>query len=104
MTWKAITEAAIQEEIRQGLDAMTPEQRRLWDSICITPKKWRLSPWGDAGGGFWAVAIAGKKVIWYNDIEDGFNCSPYSEAGVIDEYWCNQDELQWTVGRLLAEE
>ena len=69
----------------------------------MVPHKWQLHPWGDEGAGFWVVAQIGQKVIWYNDIEDGFNRSSCSELGLIDEYWCNQDELQWTVGHLLLE-
>ncbi len=34
-------------------------------------------------------------MLWFNDIEEGFNVSRFEEAGQIphDEYWCNQDEL-----------
>lgn len=32
--------------------------------------------------------------LWFNDIEDGFNRSKYSDFGKIDEYWCNQDRLE----------
>jgi len=46
------------------------------------------------------VGIIGRSVIWYNDIEDGFNISKYATYGRIDEYWCNQDELLITVKRL----
>lgn len=36
-----------------------------------------------------------NRVLWFNDIEEGFNVSRFEEAGLIpdDEYWCNQDEL-----------
>ena len=43
------------------------------------------------------VAIYGSTVIWFNDIEGGFNRSSWSTLGLINEYWCNQDELQWTI-------
>jgi len=103
MKWKAITEESLMQEIRQGVDQMNPIQRRLWKLIEIPFTKWSLQPWGDQGGGFWVVAILGQTVIWYNDIEEGFNRSSYSMIGTIDEYWCNQDELQWTVGHVLTE-
>tara|TARA_R110002096_G_scaffold44524_1_gene119675 strand:- start:45102 stop:46316 length:1215 start_codon:yes stop_codon:yes gene_type:complete len=66
-----------------------------WEQIRIQPEKWKCNPWGDAGGGFWAVAIEDGKVLWYNDIEDGFNWSPFREHGVIDEYWCNQNDFDF---------
>jgi hypothetical protein len=42
-----------------------------------------------------------NRVIWYNDIEDGFNCSSYVVAGRLAEYFCNQDELELAVQNLL---
>jgi len=40
-------------------------------------------------------------VNWYNDIEEGFNRSGYSTYGTIDDYWCNQDELELTAQYLM---
>jgi len=37
--------------------------------------------------------LIGRTVIWYNDLEDGFNRSLYSSYGLIDDYWRNDDEL-----------
>ena len=76
---------------------MNLKQKRIWDNIKTTPHKWHLSPWGDLGNGFWVVGIIGSLVIWYNDIEDGFNLSKYTEYGVIERYYCNQDKLEWTI-------
>jgi hypothetical protein len=103
MTWQPITETQLWDEINRGVANMTIEQCRLWDAIHVLPLKWSLSPWGDHGGGFWIVAIVGQTVVWYNDIEDGFNRSTYSQFGVINDYRCNQDELNWTVRCLFDE-
>jgi hypothetical protein len=64
--------------------------RAEWARIRIEPEKWRCSPWGDEGGGFWVVAVDGDRVLWFNDIEEGFNWSRYSTRGTIDEYLCNE--------------
>jgi hypothetical protein len=47
-------------------------------------------------GGFWAVAVDDDRVLWYNDVEDGFNVSRFARRGEIprDEYWCNQSSLR----------
>ena len=76
---------------------MTIAQLRLWNGIEVEPVKWQQRPYGDQGGGFWVVNVVGRTVIWYNDIEEGFNRSTYTAPGVIDEYWCNQDELETAV-------
>jgi hypothetical protein len=43
-------------------------------------------------------------VLWYNDIEDGFNVSRFVQWGEIpsDEYWCSQDPLQYALPKLAA--
>jgi hypothetical protein len=99
--WRPIGEAALRGRIAQGVVRMSTSQRRLWDAIRIEPQKWQLHPYGDAGAGFWVVAIIGQTVIWYNDIEDGFNRSRYSTYGQIDDYWCNQDELEIALSYLI---
>lgn len=82
---------------------MNPLERKFWDSVCIDPEKWQQNPFGNAGGGFWAVALIGRIVVWYNDIEDGFNRSRYLSYGTIpaNEYWCNQDRLEVQVRQLM---
>jgi hypothetical protein len=72
---------------------MTDLQKRLWHAVAIEPVKWEQHPFGDEGGGFWVVATVGTSVLWYNDREEGFNRSTYSEFGKIDGYFCNHDEL-----------
>lgn len=67
--------------------------RAEWARIRIEPEKWRCSPWGDESGGFWAVAVDDSRVLWFNDIEEGFNWSRFSSTGTIDEYLSEQTEL-----------
>ena len=104
MSREPISEEMLLAKINEGRRQMNPLERRFWDAICITPEKWSLKPYGDLGGGFWVVAILGSTVVWYNDIEEGFNRSRYVRFGTIpqSEYWCNQDELQWTVRLLMG--
>src|ERR1700675_4644614 len=73
--WSPISLNALKESITESLAVMEPTHRRLWELIRIEPVKWQLHPYGDGGGGFWAVGIFGQEVLWYNDIEEGFNIS-----------------------------
>lgn len=98
--WKPIARDALAERIAQGAARMSRPQRALWDAIRIEPEKWLLHPYGDTGGGFWVVAIVGRSVIWYNDLDEGFNRSGYTTYGEIDDYWRNDDELDIAVGYL----
>ena len=101
MTWEPLGEEALWDMINAETARMGIRQRRFWEAMRIFPAKWRLPVWGDEGGGFWAVALMGELVLWYNDIEDGFNISPYSDYGVIGEYRCSQEELTLAVQKLL---
>jgi hypothetical protein len=76
--------------IEQSVAEMSAAERRLWDLVRVPPVKWALHPWGDQGGGFWVVGLVGERVVWYNDIEDGFNISRYGEYGTIRDYRCDQ--------------
>ena len=101
MTWEPISEVDLWDRINTGYKRMTPEQKRCWDVIKIMPEKWHEESYGKPGNGFWVVAVIGTSVLWYNDIECGFNRSQYTTYGTIDDYWCNQDELEWAVQAIL---
>ena len=101
MKWEPISEVGIWDSINESYERMNPEQRRIWEVIKIEPQKWGQEPYGNEGNGFWVVAIIGNTVIWFNDIEDGFNRSTFTEYGKINEYYCNQDELEWQVQNVI---
>ena len=89
--------------IHAGQGLMDERMLRFWHLISIPPAKWALHPWADEDGGFWAVALLGHTVVWYNAVEEGFNVSHYSEIGTIAEYWCDQKQLQHVVSSLLRQ-
>jgi hypothetical protein len=98
--WSPISLIDLNKVIDVSVTELDAAGRRMWDLIRIEPAKWRLSPWGDEGGGFWVVANFGHQVLWFNDIEDGFNVSRYTQNGIIDEYFCNQDELKHSISAI----
>jgi hypothetical protein len=94
MPWQSLSEGDLWGKLNQACDRMTPEQRRVWEAIRVPPQKWMLTPYGIQGGGFWVVGLIGRTVVWYNDIEEGFNRSRYERYGTISDYYCNQDDLE----------
>lgn len=101
MDWQPISSDELWDHINLARSRMDATQEKLWELISITPEKWALPPWGDQGGGFWVVAVIGEMVVWYNDIEEGFNRSNYTKYGTINQYRCNQDELEHSVQQIL---
>jgi hypothetical protein len=102
MDWAPISEVDLWDLVIKAEARMSPQLSRLWQAIKITPQKWSEQSFGKAGDGFWVVALVGKNVIWYNDIEEGFNRSSYRHLGEIAEYFCNQDELEVAVQDVLT--
>ena len=98
--WQPISLNELNKEIQKTEHKLEGELLNFWKLIKIEPIKWAEKDFGEEGGGFWVVAICGTKVIWFNDIEEGFNISEYKIFGQIDEYLCNQDELRFALIRL----
>jgi hypothetical protein len=105
MAWTPIRLDTLSDMIDRDLAECSEAQRAFFHSVAIEPQKWRQTPYGDEGGGFWAVAICGNRVLWFNDIEGGFNVSTFAVPGEIPggEYWCNQDPLAWALPRLIGD-
>ncbi|CAH0141395.1 MULTISPECIES: hypothetical protein [unclassified Pedobacter] len=95
--WTPISLAELEEWIARGESKLEGEPLNFWNLIKIAPQKWQETEYGDEGGGFWVVAIFGNTVVYYNDIEEGFNVSTYQTYGHISEYWCEQSELDCMV-------
>ena len=100
--WHPISKDELLALVADPEVAGNAELRRFWELIRIAPERWSLSPWGDEGGGFWVVAVLGSECVYFNDIEEGFNLSPYQAFGVIGEYGCDQAEFRECLSSLLA--
>lgn len=98
--WTPITETELLDQIQKTENLLSGELWNFWQLINVNTEKWQEDEFGKEGNGFWAVAICGQRVVWYNDIEDGFNISTYQTYGQINEYWCNQYELNEVVLQL----
>lgn len=97
----SISEAQVWNDINNAYDRMNLEQKRVWNVIKVQPEKWRQAPKWNMDKDFWVVAIIGCNVIWFNDIEDGYNQSTYTKFGTINTYWCNQDTLETAVQNII---
>jgi hypothetical protein len=103
--WTPVKEESIIKDIEYCDDILInrPDCLRFWLYLKITPEKWSEKTMGEDGGGFWVVAIIGKSVIYYNDIEEGYNLSTFTKYGEIDNYYCNQMELHEMIESLFSE-
>ena len=100
MSWTPITFEEINDMILLTEEELSGDHLNFLELIKIYPEKWNEETHGKEGRGFWVVGLIGRKVIYYNDIEEGFNISEYKTYGVIEEYFCHQDALRHAVQRL----
>jgi hypothetical protein len=100
MTWTPITIEEIYDMILTTERDLNGELLNFWELIKIYPEKWNEETYGKEGNGFWVVGLIGRRVIYFNDIEEGFNISDYKTYGTIDNYFCNQDKLVWAIQEL----
>jgi hypothetical protein len=77
MTWKPVSLTELNQIVAHELETCSDEQRAYFETVALEPAKWSQSPYGDEGGGFWAIASDQDRVLWYNDIEGGFNVSRF---------------------------
>ncbi len=94
MSWEPISFETLSGIICKEVSKLNESEITFWEAIKIPIQKWDENTYGKEGNGFWAVGLLGTRVIWYNDIEDGFNISNYTVFGKIDDYLCNQDEIR----------
>lgn len=79
---------------------MNESERSFWNQIKVKPQLWKASPSGINKYAFWVVGIFGQRVVWYNNIEEGFELSEYASIGTINEYQATQAELHSVVKRM----
>jgi hypothetical protein len=96
-----ISESMIWDEINTAELRMSPPLAKLWEAVRIIPQEWKHRKHNCVEDHFWIVAIWGNKVIWYNDIESGFDLSTYSDFGAIDERGGNQFELEMALQHVM---
>lgn len=104
--WQPATIDEVQRIIEQDLKTCDAEQARVFKQCAIDPY---LTPIFRYGKKESVVVVARKdnEVIYWEDVEEGFNVSPIDSEGSILEHWCNQDQLgfalnAWVEGRGLA--
>jgi hypothetical protein len=103
--WTPVKQERIEKDIKYCSDILfdKPSCLKFWEYLKIAPEKWHEKTMGEEGGGFWVVAILGKSVIYYNDIEEGYNLSAFTNYGEIDNYYCNQMELHEMIESIFYE-
>jgi len=101
-TWKPITLEALSRHIELTTHLLTEEEKSFWHFIRIEPRKWIYPDYGTEMVEFFVIAIFGDRVIYYDDIEEGFNISEYKEYGKLISGGANQNDFHEYISHLFT--
>ena len=101
--WQAATIEEVNHIVVRDLKDCDAEQLAAFGKYRVAPFPAPIVRYGKTESVV-VVARNGDQVIYYEDVEDGFNVSPISPDGRVLEHWSNQDELRfalnaWIEGR-----
>ena len=97
-TWAPITLARLNELIEQQLSDCSEEMRAIFAGYRIEPVQAGI----DRGEGIeyvFVVARNGAEVMYFEDVEEGFNFSRLDVDSSILEPGYEQDPLKWSLRR-----
>jgi hypothetical protein len=98
--WFPITPAELEILINHELETCTKEQREVFESYRVLLRKALLIRYDKQEYAF-IVAQRGNEVMYYEDLEAGFNFSTLLENGSIPEGGCNESRLGNALNRWL---
>lgn len=90
--WKPATIAEVKQILKKDLATCNAEQKAIFDRYSVEPYAAPIVRYGQPESVI-VVARRNDEVIYWEDVEDGFNVSPIDKNGTILEHWCNQDQL-----------
>ncbi len=101
--WQPATVEQVKNIVDEDLRACDGEQMAAFNRYAVEPYVASIVRNGKMESVV-VVARKGDEVIYWEDVEDGFNISPVNSNGQILEHWCNHDELgfalnAWIKGR-----
>ena len=93
MEWQPTTVDAVKKIIEGDLKECDDEQVSAFEKYAVEPYAAPILRYGKMES---VVVVARRRdeVIYWEDVEEGFNRSPVAPDGRILEHWCNQDELR----------
>jgi hypothetical protein len=99
--WHPITAEEMLSVIDRELQDCTLEQRRVLDRYRVALRPTLIERYGKLGSVF-VVAQRGEEVMYWEDIEEGFNVSRLTPDGQIAEHGFEQDKLRHALLRRMT--
>ena len=100
-TWQPITEAKLSALLTAQLTDCLPNQQQLFERFKVIPYLVPIARSGKIGTVF-VVAKLGDVILYYEDVEEGFNVSELTQDGSIATPGNEQWELRHALWHLAA--
>lgn len=91
--WEGVSAAEIDVIVKGGLLRCSPEQRKLFAIHRVPFYRIPIHRYGSVES-VYVVARFGERVLYFEDVEEGFALSALDETGAIPEPDSNQFELE----------
>jgi hypothetical protein len=99
MDWQPATIQEVQALVRADLAKCDDATVAAYQDYAIGPYYAPIVRYGKLENVV-VVAQKNREVIYWEDVEEGFNVSPIANNGTIMEHHCNQDDLGTAFRRL----
>lgn len=101
MNWMPITKAELEREIEAQFRELNPEEQAFFRQVQVPMEKFSIERWGVLEKVF-VVAKFQNMVVFYEDVEEGFEITVPNQAGVISDYSSSQFRLRHVVNQIRA--
>ena len=101
MNWVSITKIELEKEIESQCSNLDSEELNFFNKIRVPLEPVEINRWGKLETVF-IVAKLGTTIIFYEDVEEGFEITKLNEQGVISEYGASQYTIQHVTNQLRA--
>jgi hypothetical protein len=86
MTWRPATEAEVSEILEHDLSVCTDTERQFFERIRVVPFRRDRIARGDAIEHVFTVAAWRDVIVFWEDVEEGFEVARVDSDGVIRQY------------------
>ena len=100
-TWQPATREEVECLLSEGLKGLHPAHLARFNAIRVMPR--RIPVASDPGEYVYVVAEYQGKVLYYSDVEDGWEIEAPSDSGGITARGCSQFELSHIMYQLFGD-
>lgn len=100
MSWEPLTREELQQELERAVCALHPSHRDKFEKISVVP--WQVEVTERPGTFHWVVAEHEGQLLFYDEIEEGWEVEQRNSTGGIDGRWANQFALKHVMYQLFG--